>query len=212
MFLGRSHRFQSLPPRIAVSAIPERATANVISDLAGFAVLRISSHVLIFACSTIRLRGRWTRNAIRKRRKSTTQRLVSHSYLAKAGPSGKDVCFRAADHKQWWKGIRTRRNGWKSERARRCPRIGSRASRGKPLLTVLINPWTAGPGYSLARNNENSTMNAGVHPADGRPRKPSAAKSWLKAIELTSHIEDQPHRLFADLSRIGRGGSRTTRP
>ena len=42
-------------------------------------------------------------------------------------------------------------------------------------------------------------MNAGVHPADGRPRKPSAAKSWLKAIELTSHIEDQPHRLFADL-------------
>ncbi|MEO6783260.1 MAG: long-chain-acyl-CoA synthetase [Bradyrhizobium sp.] len=42
-------------------------------------------------------------------------------------------------------------------------------------------------------------MNAGVHPADGRPRKPSAAKSWLKAIELTSRIEDEPHRLFADL-------------
>ena len=42
-------------------------------------------------------------------------------------------------------------------------------------------------------------MNARQHPEDGRPRKPSAAKSWLKAIELTSHIEDEPHRLFADL-------------
>jgi fatty-acyl-CoA synthase len=42
-------------------------------------------------------------------------------------------------------------------------------------------------------------MNAGVHPAEGRARKPSAAKSWLKAIELTSHIENEPHRLFADL-------------
>jgi fatty-acyl-CoA synthase len=42
-------------------------------------------------------------------------------------------------------------------------------------------------------------MNAREHPADGRPRKPSAAKSWLKAIDLTSRIEDAPHRLFADL-------------
>ncbi len=42
-------------------------------------------------------------------------------------------------------------------------------------------------------------MNTGVNPPDGRPRKPSAAKSWLKAIELTSHIEDRPHRLFADV-------------
>src|ERR1700722_19363489 len=33
-----------------------------------------------------------------------------------------------------------------------------------------------------------------------RPRaKPSAAKSWLKAIELTSRIEANPHRLFADV-------------
>src|ERR1700688_3693613 len=32
-----------------------------------------------------------------------------------------------------------------------------------------------------------------------RPRaKPSAAKSWLKAIELTSRIEANPSRLFAD--------------
>src|SRR3984957_14846146 len=29
--------------------------------------------------------------------------------------------------------------------------------------------------------------------------KPSAAKSWLKAIELTSRIEANPHRLFADV-------------
>jgi fatty-acyl-CoA synthase len=32
-----------------------------------------------------------------------------------------------------------------------------------------------------------------------RRRKPSAAKSWLKAIELTSRIEADPHRLFADV-------------
>jgi fatty-acyl-CoA synthase len=36
---------------------------------------------------------------------------------------------------------------------------------------------------------------------DGRPRqaKPSAAKIWLKAIELTSRIEANPNRLFADI-------------
>src|SRR6202163_3823458 len=36
----------------------------------------------------------------------------------------------------------------------------------------------------------------------GSPRlrgKPSAAKSWLKAIELTSRIEANPRRLFADV-------------
>jgi fatty-acyl-CoA synthase len=43
------------------------------------------------------------------------------------------------------------------------------------------------------------TVNAGAQLAGGRPRKPSATKSWLKAIELTSEIENQPHRLFADL-------------
>jgi fatty-acyl-CoA synthase len=32
-----------------------------------------------------------------------------------------------------------------------------------------------------------------------RPDKPSAAKSWLKAIELTSRIETDPSRLFADV-------------
>jgi fatty-acyl-CoA synthase len=34
----------------------------------------------------------------------------------------------------------------------------------------------------------------------GAPRRrPSAAKTWLKAIELTSQIEAEPHRLFADV-------------
>src|SRR5580692_7011079 len=46
-------------------------------------------------------------------------------------------------------------------------------------------------------------MNAGViEQPTGSPRprgKPSAAKSWLKAIELTSRIEANPHRLFADV-------------
>jgi fatty-acyl-CoA synthase len=46
-------------------------------------------------------------------------------------------------------------------------------------------------------------MSAGViePSADHRQRraKPSAAKSWLKAIELTSRIEADPRRLFADV-------------
>src|ERR1700754_528728 len=36
-------------------------------------------------------------------------------------------------------------------------------------------------------------------PTESPPRKPSAAKTWLKAIELTSRIEAEPSRLFADL-------------
>src|ERR1700744_1290851 len=32
-----------------------------------------------------------------------------------------------------------------------------------------------------------------------QPVKPSAAKSWLKAIELTSRIEAEPNKLFADI-------------
>ena len=36
--------------------------------------------------------------------------------------------------------------------------------------------------------------------ASGAPRRrPSAAQTWLKAIELTSQIEAEPHRLFADI-------------
>ena len=46
-------------------------------------------------------------------------------------------------------------------------------------------------------------MNAGAieqSASSTRPRgKSSAAKSWLKAIELTSRIEADPHRLFADV-------------
>src|ERR1700674_2434594 len=46
-------------------------------------------------------------------------------------------------------------------------------------------------------------MNSGViDRPTGRPRlrgKPPAAKSWLKAIELTSRIEANPRRLFADV-------------
>src|ERR1700730_8929270 len=39
------------------------------------------------------------------------------------------------------------------------------------------------------------------HPTGNGPRagKPSAAKSWLKAIELTSRIEADPNRLFPDV-------------
>ena len=36
-------------------------------------------------------------------------------------------------------------------------------------------------------------------PTENQPRKPSAAKTWLKAIELTSRIEAEPSRLFADV-------------
>ena len=48
------------------------------------------------------------------------------------------------------------------------------------------------------------TMNAGViNPSTDSPLRlsgrPSPAKSWLKAIELTSRIEADPRRLFADL-------------
>jgi fatty-acyl-CoA synthase len=45
-------------------------------------------------------------------------------------------------------------------------------------------------------------MNPGVigrSAESGLSRKPSAAKAWLKAIELTSRIEAEPHRLFADV-------------
>ena len=46
-------------------------------------------------------------------------------------------------------------------------------------------------------------MNAGVieHSTETLPvrGKPSAAKAWLKAIELTSRIEANPQALFADV-------------
>jgi fatty-acyl-CoA synthase len=52
------------------------------------------------------------------------------------------------------------------------------------------------------RGSTDFAMNAGViEQSANSPRlrgKPSAAKSWLKAIELTSRIEADPFRLFAD--------------
>jgi hypothetical protein len=46
-------------------------------------------------------------------------------------------------------------------------------------------------------------MNTGVieRSAENRPwsRRPSAAKAWLRAIDLTSRIEAEPRRLFADV-------------
>ncbi|HEY2246403.1 MAG TPA: long-chain-acyl-CoA synthetase [Bradyrhizobium sp.] len=36
-------------------------------------------------------------------------------------------------------------------------------------------------------------------PTETPPRKPSAARTWLKAIELTSRIEAEPSRLFTDV-------------
>src|ERR1700736_876772 len=36
-------------------------------------------------------------------------------------------------------------------------------------------------------------------PTESPARKPSAAKTWLKAIELTSRIEAEASRLFADV-------------
>ena len=42
---------------------------------------------------------------------------------------------------------------------------------------------------------------ASVKPSSAKPSsaKPSSAKAWLKAIGLTSQIESEPHRLFADV-------------
>jgi fatty-acyl-CoA synthase len=51
--------------------------------------------------------------------------------------------------------------------------------------------------------NKSSAMNTGLlDPSTNRPQsreKPSAAKSWLKAIDLTSRIEADPTILFTDL-------------
>jgi fatty-acyl-CoA synthase len=72
-----------------------------------------------------------------------------------------------------------------------------------PPLTLLINAWSGRRGYTGRSINKYSAMNAGViEQPTSSPRlrgKPSAAKSWLKAIELTSRIETTPHRLFADV-------------
>ena len=59
-------------------------------------------------------------------------------------------------------------------------------------------------GADIDRNHlHGQIMKAGViqrATGSGAPqRRPSAAKAWLKAIELTSRIEAEPQRLFADV-------------
>ena len=55
--------------------------------------------------------------------------------------------------------------------------------------------WPGIHGYSAM------SVGALEQPTETLPRqgKPSAAKSWLKAIELTSGIEATPSRLFSDV-------------
>jgi hypothetical protein len=93
MFLGCSHRFEiSLPPfRSPPQAIPKRATADVISDLAGNA-WRKYPPVIHFYLFDHPLEGIAVPGMLSEsRRKSTSHQLVSQLYLAKAGPSCKDA-------------------------------------------------------------------------------------------------------------------------
>jgi fatty-acyl-CoA synthase len=56
--------------------------------------------------------------------------------------------------------------------------------------------------YRRAENSAQPAMKTDLvnKPIEKAPRgKPSAAKAWLKAIELTSRIEPNPQRLFADI-------------
>jgi fatty-acyl-CoA synthase len=68
---------------------------------------------------------------------------------------------------------------------------------------VPVNPWSGQQVYTRPSTNKYFAMNTDVidQPTSSqRPRgKPSAAKAWLKAIELTSGIEADPSRLFADV-------------
>jgi fatty-acyl-CoA synthase len=69
-------------------------------------------------------------------------------------------------------------------------------------LTVPINPWSGQRGYTWRSIKKYLAMTAGIEQPTGIPRlrgKPSAARSWLKAIELTSRIETSPRRLFGDV-------------
>jgi fatty-acyl-CoA synthase len=80
----------------------------------------------------------------------------------------------------------------------RCPDAGF----SKTGLTLLVNLWSGQHGYTSSGITKCSAMTSAVidQPIN-RPRRgqPSAAKSWLKAIELTSRIEAEPLRLFADV-------------
>lgn len=58
---------------------------------------------------------------------------------------------------------------------------------------MAILPWAH---RHLAMNAGVTEQSEAIAPRRG---KPSAAKSWLSAIELTSRIDADPHRLFADV-------------
>src|ERR1019366_7089908 len=70
-------------------------------------------------------------------------------------------------------------------------------------LTLPVNPWSVQRGYKSFGINKYSAMDSDViDQSTSSPRlrgQPSAARSWLKAIELTSRIEADPSRLFADV-------------
>src|SRR5262249_28477340 len=80
-------------------------------------------------------------------------------------------------------------------------------------LTLPVNTCAGPRVYNTRTFNRRSAMNAGAiqqaadrTPERGRPSttqlataKPSTAKIWLKAIELTARIEAEPTRLFADI-------------
>src|SRR5258708_8505271 len=70
-------------------------------------------------------------------------------------------------------------------------------------LTLPINTWSGQHGYTLSSTKKYSAMNVDVieQPTDS-PRlrgKPSAAKSWLQPVGLTSPIQPHPHRFFPDV-------------
>ncbi len=127
------------------------------------------------------------------RRKSTSQRLVSHLYLAKAGPSW---------HKMFAFGQRPLRNGSTGGMVGSLSASGGASATrfcGKPLLTVLINPWTAGPGYSLAgkqREFDNERRRT-----SGRRQ---AAETFRRQELAEGHRADIPYR--------GRAASIVRRP
>ena len=73
----------------------------------------------------------------------------------------------------------------------------------KRFLTVQVNTWSARGVCTFAKISIEPAANTLVieRPTSSQPSrgKPSAVKRWLKAIELTSRIEADPHALFADV-------------
>src|SRR5438552_2525061 len=71
----------------------------------------------------------------------------------------------------------------------------------RPPQLYRLGSWSA--RTTIGSHLHGQTMKAGViqrATGSGDPRcRPSAAKAWLKAIELTSRIEAEPQRLFADV-------------